>query len=98
MVDANGDVVSVTVAEPRFTPWEKALLLAARRARDVPRDSNGVLISDAIDPKNQGKFEVPLPTTNFAKKALHDVQTAWQKDHGEMSGMDYLMWEVRLKD
>lgn len=97
-LDALGAVVSVTVTESRFSPDDKALLLAARRARDVPRDSNGVLLADAIDPANQFRFEVPPPTTNFAKKALDDAQSAWEKEYGDRAGMGSLLWNVKLKD
>lgn len=97
-LDATGAVVSVTVTEPRFTPFEKEVLLAARSVRDAPRDSSGVLLSEATDPRNQSRFEVPLPTTSFAKKAIHDAQAAWQKQHGDNAGMEYLLWQVQLKD
>ena len=56
--DADGKVLSVTTTEPRFTPDDKALLLASRRR---VRGTHGILMSEALDPANQFAFEVEPP-------------------------------------
>ncbi len=93
----DGEVLSVTVQEPRFTPEDKALLLAARRKDRAPRGSHGLTIEDAADPKNFGRFKVDAPTTDFAAKALHEAQESWRKKHGDQAGMEYLLWRVEKK-
>ena len=94
----DGEVLSVAVSEPRFSPGEKALLLASRRADQQPRGSHGWLISEATAPENQFKFRVGAPTTDFAAKALATAQESWQKKHGDKAGMDHLLWRVEKQD
>lgn len=89
----DGEVMSVTVHEPRFTPGEKALLLAARRLSLAPRNQLGWLMSEATDPANQGRFRVGLPTTDLVAKAIGEAVEAWEKMHGEGSSK-YLLWSA----
>ena len=91
-------MVSVTVQEPRFTPAEKALLLAARRQSLEPRGSHGFTIAEATDPKNFGKFKVLTPATDLVAKALHEAHESWRAKHGDHAGMDYMLWRVEKKD
>lgn len=95
-LDAAGDVVSVTVTEPRFTPHEVALLIASRRADSVPRGPHGLPLSQSTDPKNKGKFKVE-PITDFATEALHRAQKAWEKQR-DVVDVDAFIWPVELAD
>ncbi len=94
-IDADGAVASVTVSEPRFTPREKALLLAARRKATVPRGSHGIEMSKATDPANDvsrmeatGMF-VAKPSVDFAAEAVRQAQENWPKDDKRA-----LIWRV----
>lgn len=90
----SGEVLSVSVTEPRFTHRERALLLASKRADSAPRGSHGLLLSDATDPRNQFKFKVPPPITDHAQAALSKAQADYEKTHPGALGK---LWRV-LKD
>lgn len=97
--DADGNVTSVSVTEPRFTRAEKALLLVARRRALEPRGPHGVRLSEATDPANDptswdatGKFVVPLPKVDFAAEALKAAQAKWPEDDKRT-----LLWSVGLE-
>lgn len=90
-------MVSVTVTESRFTPFEKALLLASRRADNVPRGSHGILVSDATDPKIQDQW-VAEPVTDFAQKALNAEMEKWRNMYGDAVDMDAMLWRVTRRD
>ena len=95
--DAGRMVRAVTVRETEFSDWDRAALLADR-ARDLaPRSRTGILMSEATDRKNFGRFVVPPPVTDFASKALHEAQEAWKEQYGEKS-LDSLAWRVELED
>ncbi len=87
----DGDVLSVTVHEPRFTFEDKALLLVARRRALAPRGPHGWLMSEATDPKNVGKFRVDAPTTDLVAEAIGKAIEAWETKYGEGSAK-YLLW------
>lgn len=91
----DGEVLSVTVQEPRFTPSEKAVLLAARRKALEPRGSHGFTFSEATDRANLGKFVVPMPLTDLASKALREAEESWKSQHGSDSTRD-LIFRVEL--
>lgn len=84
-LDADGKVASVAVSQPRFTPREVALLLAARRAKLAPRGSHGLLLSEALDPANQFAFEASKPMTDWAQKALDGAAESYQRAHPKAS-------------
>lgn len=88
---------SVTVREPEFSDWDRAALLADRARELAPRSRTGILMSEATDRKNFGRFVIPDPTTDLAAKALHDAQEAWKELNGERS-LDNLLWRVELED
>lgn len=87
----------MTVQEPRFTPAETALLLAARRKALAPRGSHGILMSEATDPANMGKFTVPEPVTDFAAKALFEAREKVRVSHGAEAADNYLLLHVEKK-
>lgn len=88
---------SVTIREPEFSDWDRAALLADR-ARDLaPRSRTGILMSEATDRKNFGRFVVPEPVTDLSSKALQDAQESWKALHGERS-LDNLLWRVELNE
>lgn len=95
--DADGNVLSVSVPEPRFTAQEIALLLASRREENLPRGKHGWLLSDATDPANMGQIEVPLPMTDFVAKALSEAQDEWREANGDKAGLEYLLWSSQKK-
>jgi hypothetical protein len=87
----------VTVTESRFTVQDKMVLLASRRADQVPRGSHGFTLEEATDPANQYRFKADLPTTDFAAKALKTAQDAYEKTYPD-ADMSSLLWRVDLKD
>lgn len=88
--------MSVTTTEPRFTPEEKFLLLASRRAESVPRGSHGILLSEATDPANERAFSVPLPVMDFAERALNSAKERYKNDY-PTADMSALHWRVEKK-
>ena len=97
--DADGNVLSVTVHEPRFTATDKALLLASRRDERA-RGSHGLPLSETTDPSLQNEWEVPLPTTDFAQAKLNAAKESYQKrkDAGEiLPDLDSLLWRVERR-
>lgn len=95
-VGADGRVLSVTVAEPRFTRREVAALLASRRAEKVPRGRHGLPLSETTDKANEYAYEVPLPTTDFAARALASAQAKYRKDWPDAQH-EALLWRVQEK-
>ncbi len=91
-----GEVLSVTVTEPRFTPEEKFLLLASRREDMRPRGGHGLLLSEATDPANADAYTVPLPLTDFAEKALSNAKKKY-RDRWGADALDNLLWRVERK-
>lgn len=96
-VGPDGELLSVSVTQSRFTRGEVALLLASRRKDSEPRSSTGLLLSEATDPKNVGRFKVPEPITDLAAMAIHQAQEARRKKLGDAAGMEYLLWRVEKK-
>lgn len=94
----DGEVLSVTVTEPRFTPEDVAILLASKRADSERRGAHGHLLSEATDERNRGKWRVPLPTADYAAQELHRQQKAYQAQYGKNTDMDALLWRVELED
>lgn len=80
-LDAEGRVVSVTVTESRFTPEERALLIASRRAEQVLIGEHGLPLSEAMDDKNQFAYEGTGPRTDWAQKAIDDRVKAYKAQH-----------------
>lgn len=91
--DAGRVVRAVTVREPEFSAWDRAVLLADVAASRVPRGRHGLPLSEASDPANQFAFEVPTPRMDWAQKALDDAQEAFKKQNPKAS-MNALMWKV----
>lgn len=96
-VDADGQILSVSVTGSRFTRTEVARLLASRRAENAPRGSHGLPLTEATDPANKDAFTVPLPVTDFAAKALRREQDAYEKRWGK-DAMHDTLWRVQIKD
>lgn len=91
--DADGNVLSFTVSEPRFTPDDKLLLLASRRASNIPRSRSGVALADATDPSKQYAWKVDLPVTDFAQAKLNAARESYKKQYPD-ADMDSLLWRV----
>ena len=79
--DSSGEVLSVSVQEPRFAPEDKAVLLAARRLQNAPRGDHGVLLAEAMDPENQFAFEVDPPVMDWAAKTRNEFTESYRKQH-----------------
>lgn len=94
---AAGEVVSVSVSEPRFTRDEVALLLASRRAEGAPRGEHGLLLSEAMDPANQFAFEATDPVMDWAQKTLNAARDAYRKKFPK-SDMSAVHIRVRKRD
>lgn len=77
----DGEVISVTVTQSRFSKAEVAILIASRRKEREPRGPHGWTISEATDPDNQFSFVVPNPITDHAQVALSAKQAEWVKKH-----------------
>lgn len=96
-IGPDGEVLSVSTTQSRFTPIEVARLLASRRAENAPRGGHGILLTEATDPANKDAFTVPLPITDFAAKALRREQDAYEKRWGK-DAMHDTLWRVQMKD
>ncbi|MGF3055608.1 hypothetical protein [Microbacterium sp. YY-01] len=81
--------------EPRFTPAEVELLLASRRAEQVPRGAHGFTIAEATDPKNQYAFKV-TSVVDYAERAKHWAIKEHEERFGENSGSEYRLWRTEL--
>lgn len=96
--DDTGRVVrAVTVREPEFSAWDRALLLADVAASKVPRGAHGLPLSETSAAENQFAYEVPEPRMDWAQKALDDAQEAFKKKNPKAS-MSALMWKVARRD
>lgn len=91
----DGEVLSVTVSEPRFTPVEKAKLMRSRFEDTRPRGSHGLPLSDATDATKE--WEVGLPTRDFAQQALDRTRAEYEKNYGDSAENGSLIWTVRPK-
>lgn len=72
-------VRSITVREPEFDAAERAVLLASRR---LQHETNrfGVPIAEAMDPKNQFKFQgFEAPKVDWSEKAVEDAKDRFYK-------------------
>lgn len=85
----------MAVTEPRFTPREKALLLASWRADREPRGRHGFLLSEATDPDVQ--WEVGMPVRDYAQQALDKAEDDYEAQWGKAADMRSLLFRVRRK-
>lgn len=93
--DDDGRMIrAVTVREPEFSEWDRMLLLADHREAHTVRGRHGVPMVEALDPKNQFAFEVPLPSVDWAQKKLNEAQEKYKKAYPS-ADMDSLHWEVK---
>lgn len=92
--DAAGNVVSVTVAESRFTRAEVDVLLASRRDEREPRGRHGYTLSEATDPANADAFYVENPTRDFAQQAYDRAAKAYRDKWGEKAESGSLLFQV----
>ena len=81
--DAEGQLISFTVSEPRFTPGEVDLLIASRRNDDEPRGPHGFTIAEATDPKNRYRFRPGVRRRDFAQEVLKAQIKADQRTFGD---------------
>ncbi|WP_447948212.1 hypothetical protein [Microbacterium maritypicum] len=87
----------MTVREPEFSAWDRALFLDLRNRERERRGSHGHTIADATDPENQFKFYVPPPTKDFAAEALQKEQESYRKRFPNVD-LGSLLWRVEKRD
>jgi hypothetical protein len=87
---------AVTVREPEFSAWDRAMFLDLWSRDKEPRGSHGWTIADATNPENQFKFYVPPPTKDFAAEALHREQELYHKRYPSVD-MGSVLWRVEKK-
>ena len=63
----------------------------------LPRGRHGILLSDATNPKLEGRW-VAEPTTDFAQKTLNAEIDEWRKKYGDVLDMDAVLWQVKKKN
>ncbi|MEI3845317.1 MULTISPECIES: hypothetical protein [unclassified Microbacterium] len=89
----------MTVREPEFSEWDRAVLLADLAEERAPRGSHGVLLSEAMDPKNQfaGSWVVEGPMKDWAEIARRAHIREYEKQNPgvDMTGLHF---RVRKKD
>jgi hypothetical protein len=95
--DANGNVLTITTTEPRFSPAEVNLLLASRRQEREPRGRHGYTIAEATDPNNVGAFYVEDPTVDFAQRAYDRAVKAYKDQWGEAAETGSLLFQVEKR-
>lgn len=100
----DGDVVSVTVTESRFTPDEVTVLLASRRAEQERRGAHGHPLSESTsrdaDPSSfdaKYRYRVPSPTVDYAARALAQAQAERRKAYPN-EDQSALLWRVVRDD
>lgn len=96
--DDEGRVVrAVTVREPEFSAWDRALFLHQWQVEQEPRGKHGLTLAEATDPANRGKFVVEEPTQDFAAEALVAAQKAYEAA-ADRPPMEALLWRVSKVD
>lgn len=89
-------MISVSVAEPRFKPAQVEILLAARRL-EHSRNDLGIPHDVAMDPANQGKFNVLGPRRDWSEYALAQKKEDYRRRYPD-ADMSTLRWSVELID
>lgn len=92
--DEQGRLIqAVTIREPEYSDWDRALLMSDRAKQRAPRGSHGLLLSETTDPDNQFAYKAKKPITDWAEKALRDAKKEYQKKWPS-ADMGALLWEV----
>lgn len=75
--------------------------MLAHKSNKADIGPHGIPIAVATDPKNQWAFEVGLPTSDFAAKALDREQDAYYKQYYTDKKLPIRtagdLWSVKLK-
>lgn len=95
-LDADGNVLTVSVSEPRFTALEVETLLAARRL-EFSRNDLGIPHDVAMDPANQGRFNVIGPRRDWSEDAVNQKKADYRRRYPD-ADMSSLRWSVELID
>lgn len=88
---------AVTVREPEFSDLDRGWMLHSWEQEHAPRGEHGVLMSEATDRKNMGRFELTEPETDYAMKTYLDGLELLKKQYGEEM-LRYLTFHVRKKN
>lgn len=90
----------MTVREPEFSAWDRALFLDLWNREKERRGAHGLPLSETTDPANQFAYDVPrnekgipTPGTDWAQKALDDAQAQYRAAYPD-TPMGSKMWRV----
>lgn len=103
--DDDGRVVrAVTVREPEFSAYDRALFYERWQLDKEPRGSHGMPLSETTDPDNRYAYDVPrnekgvpTPITDYAQEALDKAQAEYRSRFPD-EHMGSKLWRVRKKD
>lgn len=91
-LDADGNVLTVSVTESRFTPHSVEVLLASRR-REQSLNEHGIPYAEAMDPANQFRFRAVGPRIDWSAEAVRKAQKAYREQNKDVD-MSSLRWGV----
>lgn len=91
-LNADGDVVSVTVTESRFTPMDVDILLGSRRL-DASRNEHGIPYAEAMDDANQHKFKAVGPRMDWSAEAIRRAKARYD-DANKHTDTSSVRWSV----
>lgn len=97
--DGDRLVRAIKVIEPEWSGEERALLLASRELEFEPRNSVGIPLVEAMDPKHQFDWVPPeLPTMDWAIKAADDKKDAYYAANKDASRNGHMWRPPSLKE
>lgn len=77
---------------------DKAVLLESRRQSLAPRGAHGHLLSEAMDPANQFKWEAGNPRRDYAEQTLEKARAFYFAANPQAKDDSSLLWTVRRKE
>lgn len=72
-------------------------MLESRRLDSIPRNSYGIPMSEAMDPKNQFKVKVHGPRMDFVADKVNREQKAYREQY-KQADMSVLHWAAEISD
>lgn len=90
-LDADGNVLSVTVTQSRFTPAAVEELLESRR-RERSVNEYGIPYAEAMDPRNQFRFKAAY-RTDWSVEVVRRAQ-AQMRQADKNADLSALRWSV----
>ena len=97
--DGDRLIRTVTTREPEWDTQEVGYLLASRAIEFEPKNSMGIPLADAMNPKNQFGWVAPeAPTIDWSLKAAGDKTDAYYKKYPDVSRNGHMWRPPTLKD